>query len=83
MADHGLKGRDYGKYPLLLIKRAGEQHDTMNISDVNVSYADMLPTFLYLAGNDKEQRTVFDLKEEDNQERYFAETDEYITGDIK
>lgn len=82
LADHGIKSNSDGRYPMLLIKRAGEHHDELNISDVNVSHADIFPTFLYLAGSDRNLRTIFDLTDEDNPERYFAGRDEYIIGDI-
>lgn len=81
MADHGCKDNDWGKYPTLLIKRSGESFDKMNVSDVPVSYDDMYPTLLYLAGDESSEGTVFDLKEGERT-RYFAQTDEYITGPV-
>lgn len=81
MADHGCKDNDWGKYPTLLIKRSGESFDKMNVSDVPVSYDDMYPTLLYLAGDESADGTVFDLKEGERT-RYFAQTDEYITGPV-
>lgn len=81
MADHGCKDNDWGKYPTLLIKRSGESFDKMNVSDVPVSYDDMYPTLLYLAGDESSEGTVFDLKEGERT-RYFAQTDEYITGSV-
>lgn len=81
MADHGFKNNDWGKYPTLLIKRSGESFDKMNVSDVPVSYDDMYPTLLYLAGDESSEGTVFDLKEGERT-RYFAQTDEYITGSV-
>ena len=81
MADHGCKDNDWGKYPTLLIKRSGETFDKMNVSDVPVSYDDMYPTLLYLAGDESADGTVFDLKEGERT-RYFAQTDEYITGPV-
>ena len=81
MADHGCKDNDWGKYPTLLIKRSGESFDKMNVSDVPVSYDDMYPTLLYLAGGESADGTVFDLKEGERT-RYFAQTDEYITGSV-
>ena len=41
----------------------------------------MYPTLLYLAGDESSEGTVFDLKEGERT-RYFAQTDEYITGSV-
>lgn len=82
MADHGFKNNDFGKYPTLLVKRSGETSDEMKLSDVPVSYDDIYPTLLYLAGDNNADETIFDL-EEGERTRYFAQTDEYITGSIR
>ncbi len=83
LADHGIKNHDSGKYPLLMIKRAGETHDELNISDVRVSYDDVFPTLVCLAGGQPEKKTVFELTSDDNERRYFDSTGEYISGNIK
>ena len=81
LADHGVKSHDKGRFPLLLIKRAGERHDALEISEKQVSYADVFPTINYLAGG-SEENTIFTLGEGDRK-RYFADLDEWTEGPVK
>lgn len=79
MADHGLKGKDQGKYPLLMIKEAGAQDVPMKVSNAPVSHSDLLATLMYLADEPVDSPTVFDIPEDQPRDRYFASTDETIT----
>lgn len=82
-ADHGIKTHDDGKYPLLLIKRAGETSEGITVSDAPISHIDIYPTLMYLAGEENVGDTVFDISEDAQRERYYSWTDEYISGNIK
>lgn len=79
MADHGLKGANNGKYPLLAIKQAGEGDQPMKTSYAPVSHSDVFATLMYLAGEPADTPTVFDIPEDQPRERYFATTKETVT----
>lgn len=83
LGDHGHRENHEGRYPLLLVKRAGETGTGIKVSSAPISYADIFPTLCYLADNNsKEGRTIFDIKEGEKRERYFAALDETITDDV-
>ena len=81
MADHGIYFRD--KFPLLMYKPAHQTETGIKISNAPISYDEMFPTLVMLAGGEPNGRTIFDIAEDEERERYFASTDEYITGNIK
>lgn len=69
MADHGAVG--YEQNPVLLIKE-GKNGGTYSVSRVPVSYQNFQPTLLSLLGaNNTGIKSVFDLRQEDNPDRYF------------
>lgn len=87
LADHG--ELDKGQNPLLLIKH-GTETDQFTVNDVPVSYANLHATFLSLAAqNGGNEKSIFDLTEEDNSVRYFylqtgdTETEFIINGDAR
>ncbi|MGE5633332.1 MAG: hypothetical protein ACM3TR_19895 [Caulobacteraceae bacterium] len=69
MADHGYY--DMKQHPTLMIKRSGESH-SFKISNVQVSYDDLMATYIDLLGlkTDYEGISVFDLGTEERK-RYF------------
>lgn len=83
LADHGLKTFEGGAYPLLMIKRAGEKHDELNVSTLKVSYEQIFPTLIELAGGESEDKTVFELTPEDNETRSFDHAPVFVTGHTK
>lgn len=70
MADHGT-GRE-PENPLLMIKPKNE-HKEFTISNAPVSYCDLLPTFLWILGEDGTQygRTIFAINENEKRNRKF------------
>ena len=70
MADHG--NIDRQQNPLLMIKAKNSQGD-FGISTAQISYMDLLPTFLEILGEDgsKYGRSIFDIGETEQRERYF------------
>lgn len=83
LADHGIKSWDTGKYPLLMYKPFGAAGEGIAVSNAPVSYEDMYPTLIKISGGEPEGRTIFDIGEDEVRERYFDQTKEYITGNIK
>ena len=78
MADHGYNGqgdetdRDVWlrPSPLFLVKGMGEQHDTMQISEAPVSYADLWEAYMRLMDG-KQSDAIFDWKEGEERERRY------------
>ena len=77
LADHGLRRGDdinipdakLGLTPMLLIKRAGDSGE-LRISKAPISYNDLYPTFMYLIGGKAENKTVFDITEDQQRVRH-------------
>lgn len=81
MADHGhYNGK---KYPLLMYKPAHQTETGIKISNAPISYDDMFPTLVMLAGGKPNGRTIFDIGENEERVRYFGTTDEEIARNIK
>lgn len=75
MADHGYNGPGgegsmLRQSAMLLIKGRGEHHDTMEISQAPISYADLQQAYVRLLDG-AESADVFDWKEGDVRERRF------------
>ena len=71
MADHGPKNTEQIQ-PMFLIKRAGEMHDEMQVTNAPVSHKEFQSTLLYCAGVDKDQLpswTIYDFEEDEDRER--------------
>lgn len=68
MADHGNTGVEQN--PLFLLK-CGNKITEYTVNPLPVSYANLHPTLLSLIGADTDEKTIFDLTENDNQSRYF------------
>ena len=83
LADHGLKDHDDGAYPLLMIKRANADFEGIQTSDAPISQTEVYPTLMMLAGEDTGRDTVYDIDENADRKRYFAETDRYFDSNIK
>lgn len=81
MADHG---HHYAKkYPLLMYKPANQTEKGIKVSNAPISYDDLYPTLIKLAGGEPEARTIFDIGENEERVRHFESTNENITGNIK
>lgn len=83
MADHGIKSNDGGKYPLLMYKPANAESVGITVSDAPISYDDVYPTLTALSGGTPDGRTIFEIGEDEQRERYFDSVSEPITGNIK
>lgn len=83
LADHGIYPMDVAKYPLLMYKPAGADSEGITVSNAPISYEEIYPTLMMLAGGEPEGRTIFDIGEDEVRERYHPYTDEYFTGNIK
>lgn len=83
MADHGLRGERDGKYPLLMFKPANAESNGITVSNAPISHADIYPTLIALSGGTPDDRTIFDIGEDEQRERYYASHNEFITGNIK
>lgn len=83
MADHGLSGHMGKKYPLLMYKPANQTETGIKVSNAPISHDDLFPTLVKISGGTPNARTIFDIAEDEQRERYFAEIDEAITWNIK
>lgn len=82
LADHGIS-EGYFMYPLLLYKPAGNAEEGIKISNAPISHADLYPTLLKVSGEEPEERTIFDIDEDEDRERYNSASDKYVTGNVK
>ncbi len=83
MADHGLTDNHGKMYPLFMYKPANQTEDGIKISNAPISFDDMYPTFLKLAGGQPEERTIFDIGENEQRTRHFNQPDTDVTENIK
>lgn len=83
LADHGLTGHEGKKYPMLMFKPANQTETGIKISNAPISHDDLYPTLIKLSGGTPEARTIFDIAEDEQRTRHFAETGETITWNIK
>lgn len=83
LADHGIRGETDGKYPLLMYKPAHQTETGIKISDAPISHEDIFPTLIKLSGGEPTERTIFDIKEDEERTRYFGVSDEEINGKAK
>lgn len=83
LADHGLRNGSGGKYPLLMYKPANAESKGMTVSDAPISHEDLYPTLIALSGGTPDGRTIFEIDENEQRERYFWNSSEPITGNIK
>lgn len=83
LADHGLKNQDGGRYPLLMYKPANAEGKGITISDAPISHDDLYPTLIALSGGTPDGRTIFEIDENEQRERYFGGSIEPITENIK
>lgn len=74
IADHGLNDLYDAKYPLLMFKPAHQTETGIKISKAPISYDDLYPTVLMLAGGQPEERTIFDIGEDEQRDRVFGQT---------
>ncbi len=92
LADHG-SGPDPGaagckrQFPMIMFKPAHAQSSGITVSNAPISYTDLYPTLLKLSGEEPEERTIFDIDENEQRTRYFyvkynGETEEF-TENIK
>lgn len=88
MADHGVR-EEYKDCsvmtPLLMYKPAYSTDTGIKISNAPISHADLFPTYVKLAGGEPEERTIFDISEDEERVRRFAGNNANINiiGNIK
>lgn len=82
MADHGTQD-EYNMYPLLMYKPAHQTETGIKVSNAPISYDDVYPTLLKLAGGEPQERTIFDIAEDEERVRHFEHTGTDVTGNIK
>ena len=81
MADHGhYNGK---KFPLLMYKPAYQNGTGIKVSNAPISYDEMFPTLVMLAGGEPNGRTIFDIGEDEERVRYFGTDNEEIAGSVK
>ena len=83
LADHGLKDQNGGRYPLLMYKPANAESKGITISDAPISHDDLYPTLIALSGGTPDGRTIFEIDENEQRERYFGNSSKPITANIK
>ncbi len=92
LADHGSGFNlniEYNRreYPMIMFKPAKAQSSGITVSYAPISYADLYPTLLKLSGEEPEERTIFDIDENEQRTRYFGIHGNIIqsefTGNIK
>lgn len=83
MADHGLKNSAGGRYPLLMYKPANAEGKGITISDAPISHDDLYPTLIALSGGTPDGRTIFEIDENEQRERYFSTDINPIAENIK
>ena len=81
MADHGhYNGK---KFPLLMYKPAYQTGTGIKVSNARISYDEMFPTLIMLAGGEPNGRTIFDIGENEERVRYFGTDNKEIAGSVK
>lgn len=83
LADHGIEQNHKKMFPLLMFKPAHQTGEGIKISNAPISYDDIFPTLMYLAGEDPQERTIFDIGENEQRVRHFYPTNEDVYGNIK
>ena len=70
-ADHGKHHDYYDAQPIFFIKNANEEHDTFIETNAPISFSDIMPTVIYLAGGEYSDlgTTIFEHYENEMRER--------------
>ncbi len=70
-ADHGVHHSYDGAQPMFFIKSPGESHSEYAETNAPISFTDMMPTVLYLAGTEYSDfgKTIFEYGEDEQRER--------------
>lgn len=70
-ADHGMHHSYYGAQPMFFIKSPGESHSEYAETNAPISFTDIMPTVLYLAGAEYSDfgKTIFEYGEDEQRER--------------
>ena len=87
LADHGMQKGGWVEFPMIMFKPARAESSGITVSYAPLSYEDLYPTLLKLSGEEPEERTIFDIGEDEQRTRYFEAhskdmTSEF-TGNIK
>ena len=71
LADHGDSLHEFGMQPTVLIKRKGEEHDSLVFNSAPISHADFVPTILSYLGEDYSDygTSIYEWKEGDRRKR--------------
>lgn len=81
LADHGsgYKKNEINRqaYPMIMYKPAKAENSGITVSYAPLSYADLYPTLLKLSGEEPEERTIFDIGEDEQRTRYFSVDGDY------
>ena len=70
-ADHGQHNNYYNGQVIFFIKTPGETHDELQTTNAPISFTDLMPTVISLAGGDSSSlgSTIFDFGEDELRER--------------
>lgn len=79
MADHGLTDHLDKRFPMLMYKPANQTETGIKVSKAPISYDEMFPTLIKLAGGEPPSRTIFDIAEDEKRTRFFGEENRRIT----
>lgn len=82
LADHGVSGGGTVEFPIILFKPAQAESKGITVSYAPVSHEDLYPTLLKLAGDETEERTIFDIGEDEQRTRYFEAQSKDITSEF-
>lgn len=78
-ADHGLHNKIHDAQPIFFIKTPDETHEQYEVTSAPISFTDIMPTVMYLAGGKYSDlgNTIFDFSNGETRERtlYIRRTD--------
>ena len=86
-ADHGFSNASedlsltHANSCIMLVKPANAEKAEMKISNAPVCHEDLFPTCLKAVGGETDERTIFDIEENEERERYYYHTALYSDED--
>ncbi len=82
LADHGVYVGGFVEFPIVMFKPAQADSIGITVSYAPLSHEDLYPTLLKLAGEEPEERTIFDIDENEQRTRYFEAHSKDITPEF-